>query len=57
MTSSVKRHRALSLTPGLDGPGPQAPALLSVSSFSLSGLTGSAYKGSSVSATQGCESG
>lgn len=56
MTRSVKRHRARSLTPGLDGPGPQVPALLSASSFSLSGLTGSAYKGSSVPAVQGCES-
>lgn len=56
MTSSVKRHRALSLTPGLDGPVPQVPALLSTSSFSLSGLTGSASEGSSVPAVKGCES-
>lgn len=56
MTRSVKRHRALSLTPGLDGPGPQVPALLSASSFSLSGLTGGAYKGSSAPGVQGCES-
>lgn len=56
MTSSVKRHRALSLTPGPDGPVPQVPALLRESSFSPSGLTGSAYQGSSVPAVQGCES-